>query len=316
MDHVGDLRPEDLALALQGLDGLDEELVAVPLAETLYGEDEVVLASTEADLALELGVPQHLAADGVAHGVLDNSLDLALVALVPAAFGPRLGARHGLQPCHTLGKAPDELPGVVAEDRPQDLDRRHQTVARGRDGRVLGVVPAVPLVHVHVDVDLLTGAHLGDQDVGVDWPNSALAGEVLSLPPEQLGGDVGGVDVGVMVQLPGVALVVGGVLIVGALDLQLELNGVVVEGGGEGVLALPRLLPEGQEVADAGLAAGEGDQAQTVGQHLVLDDARIVVNEDGLDGEGGDLGDQDPPEGVGDGGVDADEGELRVELLI
>lgn len=178
------------------------------------------------------------------------------------------------------------------------------------------MVPAEALVHVHVDVELLARAHLGDQDVRVDGPHGAVALEVLGLAAEQLGGDVGGVDVGVVVELLGVALVGRGVFVVGALDPQLQRDGVIVEGGVEGVLAVARAAPEGQELADPHLAAREGDQAQAVGQHLVLDHARVVVHEDGLDGERGDLGDEDAPEGVRDGGVDADQRELGVELLV
>lgn len=60
---------------------------------------------------------------------------------------------------------------------------------------------------------------------------------------------------------------------------------------------------------DALGVSGEGDEAETVGEDLVLDDGRIVLDIDVLDGEGGYLGDEDAAEGVCDGGIDADEGE-------
>lgn len=41
-----------------------------------------------------------------------------------------------------------------------------------------------------------------------------------------------------------------------------------------------------------------------------------MVDEDVFDGEGGDFGEEDAAEGVGDGGVDADEGEGEVERFL
>lgn len=51
-------------------------------------------------------------------------------------------------------------------------------------------------------------------------------------------------------------------------------------------------------------------------EDLVLDHGGVVMHEHGVDGEGRDLGDQDAAEGVGNRGVDADERELRFELLV
>lgn len=44
-------------------------------------------------------------------------------------------------------------------------------------------------------------------------------------------------------------------------------------------------------------------------EYFVLDYGRVLVNEDVFNGEGGDLGEENAAEGVGYGGVDADEGE-------
>jgi hypothetical protein len=49
-----------------------------------------------------------------------------------------------------------------------------------------------------------------------------------------------------------------------------------------------------------------------VGEYFVLDDGRVLVDEDVFDGERGDLGEEDAAEGVGDGGVEAGEGEFGV----
>jgi hypothetical protein len=61
-----------------------------------------------------------------------------------------------------------------------------------------------------------------------------------------------------------------------------------------------------EEVVEALAAALEGDEAEAVGEDLVLDDRGVVLDVDVLNGEGGDFGEEDAAEGVGDGGVDAD----------
>lgn len=114
LDHVGDLRPEDLALLLERLNRLDEQLITIPLAQALDREDEVVLPPPQLNLALEHGVPQDLATDRVAHRVLHDGLQLALMALIAAFLPPRLLPRNALQPSDTLGEAVDELLGVGA----------------------------------------------------------------------------------------------------------------------------------------------------------------------------------------------------------
>lgn len=50
-----------------------------------------------------------------------------------------------------------------------------------------------------------------------------------------------------------------------------------------------------------------------MGEYLVLHYRSILVDEDIFNGESGNFGEQDSAEGVGDAGVEADEGEGRVE---
>jgi len=50
----------------------------------------------------------------------------------------------------------------------------------------------------------------------------------------------------------------------------------------------------------------DGHKPEPMAQHLILDDRRVVVHEDVLDRNGGDLADENAPEGVGDRGVEAD----------
>jgi hypothetical protein len=49
-----------------------------------------------------------------------------------------------------------------------------------------------------------------------------------------------------------------------------------------------------------------------VGEHLVLDDGCVLVDEDVFDGERGDFGEEDAPESVGYRGVETGEGEFGV----
>lgn len=50
-----------------------------------------------------------------------------------------------------------------------------------------------------------------------------------------------------------------------------------------------------------------------MGEDFILDDGGVVVDVDEFNGEGGDFGEEDAAEGVGEGSVDADKGEGGVE---
>jgi hypothetical protein len=68
--------------------------------------------------------------------------------------------------------------------------------------------------------------------------------------------------------------------------------------------------------------AAKRNETQAVGEHFVLDDGGVLVDEDIFDGEGGDFGEKDSAEGVCDRSVDAGErkgcivGGVAVELDI
>ena len=51
-------------------------------------------------------------------------------------------------------------------------------------------------------------------------------------------------------------------------------------------------------------------------EDLILDHRGVVLDEDVLDGERRDLGEEDAAEGVGERGVDANEGEGGVQRII
>lgn len=178
--HEGHLLLEPLALGLEVLNRLQEQLVRVPLARRLDLEDEVIPLAAQLDLVRELRVAQALPADRVLHRVFDDGLHLALVALeVRARLGVLLGDL--LQADDAVGEAPLELLRVGADDGPRDGDERQQAVRGGGDGRELGVVGADALVHVRHELDLLPRPQLRDQDVRVYGGDGLVAGEDLDL---------------------------------------------------------------------------------------------------------------------------------------
>lgn len=56
VDHIRDLRPQNLALLLKRLNSLNEQLIAIPLPSALNREDKVIPSSPQLNLALELGM--------------------------------------------------------------------------------------------------------------------------------------------------------------------------------------------------------------------------------------------------------------------
>ena len=59
----------------------------------------------------------------------------------------------------------------------------------------------------------------------------------------------------------------------------------------------------------------EWDEAEPVGQHLVLNDGRVVEQEDPIEGHGGYVREQNPAQRVRDRGVHADQVELHLVAL-
>lgn len=275
----------------------------------------MVPPTAELDLALELGVAQALAADGVLHGVLDDGAHLADVAL-EAAAGRGVPLGNLVQADDAAREAALKLFGVDAHDGFEDLDGREEAVRCGGDGGKLGVVGADALVHVHGQVNGLLGPHLGDENVRVDGANGVGTGKVPLLLAHGHKDNVPGVDVRVVVRLGRVRLVAVGVLVGGARHVELEAHRVVVEAAGVVVLGVGGLLVPLEEVLQALAATLEGDQAQAVRQHLVLDHRRVVLDEDVFNRQRGNLGNENAAKGVGDGGIEADEREGGVELLV
>lgn len=313
--HEGHLLLEPLTFGLEVLNRLQEQLVRVPLACRLDLENEVVPLAAQLDLVRELGVAQALPADGVLHRVLDDRLHLALVALeVRIRLGLLLGDL--LQADDALREAPLELLRVGADDGPRDVDERQQAVRGGGDGRELGVVGADALMHVRHELDLLARPQLRDEDVRVHGRDGLVPGKDLGLLADGQEPEVRRVDVGVVEELARVLLARLGVGPARALDVELDLDRIVVHAVLERVLVRAGLLVPLHELVQPVLAALERDEPQPVAENLVLDDARVIVHPDVLDGERGDLGDHDAPEGVGDGGVEPNEAEGGIVLAV
>lgn len=64
-----------------------------------------------------------------------------------------------------------------------------------------------------------------------------------------------------------------------------------------------------------GVVRGEGDEAEAVGDELVVENRGVGVYLDEVDGDGGDLGDHDAAEGVGHARVRLPQLELAVVVL-
>lgn len=118
-----------------------------------------------------------------------------------------------------------------------------------------------------------------DRDNGVVGADEVLACDVEGMVADTLGAEV---------ELDGAELA-----------LAITVAGVAVAGEAHG----------------HGAFTGEGDEAEAVGDELVVEDGRVDLDLDEVDGDGGDLGDHDAAEGVGHAGVGVSELELGVVVL-
>jgi hypothetical protein len=157
------------------------------------------------------------------------------------------------------------------------------------------VVLAHALDGVQRDLDALPGAQLREDDVRVRRRGRVLA-EDLGLLARGLPREVARAQLVVVVQQIGVGRVLRRVLLPCALELEVEDEGVAVGG----------LVLGDAHVHGLGVDV-EGDEADALREDLVDDDRGVVVDVDVLYAYCGDLCDDDAPERVGDGGVDADE---------
>lgn len=318
-----------LRLDPQLLHALEEQLVALDLARALDAEDEVVAHTAQLDFVLELRVSQALSADGVVHGLIDKGSVLALVAGQCGVSGD-VGGGDGVEADDAFGEAAGEFLGVGADDRGEDVDGGEEAVARCCNGGELGVVLADALHGVHGQSDSLARAHLDDQNVWVCCADRLCGVEHLVLLAQRRPDKVFRVDRVVVVQLVRVGFAgdcaLQPTLLPGALNVQVQNCAIEVRGSARAFFVVGRLDVPLHPVEALGVAA-QGNQAQAVGEHFVLDDGGVLVDEDIFNGKGGDFGEQDAAEGVCDRGVYAREGEggvvgcgagveLDVEVLV
>lgn len=152
------------------------------------------------------------------------------------------------------------------------------------------------LYSVQLDVNLLAGSQLGDEDVVEEGPDRVHGKDVgLGALRDPL--DLGGVEPRVLVLVLGVSIL-GRSGLLCALFPQLKDNCVHVRG----------LLPGG--IVKLARVSVDGEQAEAVGEDLVGDDGCVVDDEYMLDGHGGDVVDHDAAQRVGDRAIQPDHVEL------
>lgn len=63
-------------------------------------------------------------------------------------------------------------------------------------------------------------------------------------------------------------------------------------------------------------ATGQRHKAETMCEHLILDDGGIVIHKDEFDSDGRYFGNEDAAKCIGNGGVETDEREGRIEWVV
>lgn len=188
---------------------------------------------------------------------------------------------------------------------------------------------------VTLQVNSLTRSHLCNQDIGVNGADGFVTGEVLGLLALRVELELMCVDGAVDVELVGIALSLSceflAFLTPFASDVEFEDDGVVVARNGsigvddfarllEDVLlsgiVLGRTLLKPLHPAETFTGASEWNETDTVTENFVLDDGSVVVDKDVFYGQSGDFGQHDTTVCVCDRGIDANEREDRVVLVV
>ena len=300
-----------LRLDPQRFHALQKEVIALNLPCALNAENEVIAHPPQLDFVLELRMPQALSRYSVVHGLINHGFVLALVP-TQLWICSSLFVGDLVEADNALGEAACELLCVGADDRFQNVNGRHKAVACGRDGRKLGMVLANALHGVHGECDSLAGAHLHDQNVWVRCADRLRGVEHFALLAQRRPHEVLRVDRVVDVQLIWVCLArycaLQATLLPAALDVQVQNCAVEVRGTTGTLVIVGRLDVPFHPFETLGIAA-EGDQAEAVREHFVLDYRGVLVDEDVFDGESGDFREKNAAEGVCDRGVYAGERE-------
>ena len=158
---------------------------------------------------------------------------------------------------------------------------------------------------VHFKVDLLARAKLSDQNVWVDRLDSILSSEELLLTSDRVESDVSGVNMRILIQLAGVILRGVSVGVLGTFNIQSQDDGVVI--GWIATLGIIlRGLLEPTHPVNTIHGTLQWNQTQSLGEHFILDDGGVIVNEDELDGNARHFSHYDTTEGICDRCIYAD----------
>lgn len=136
------------------------------------------------------------------------------------------------------------------------------------------------------------------------------------MPSSSLGCDLSRIDTAVdefLFWICGVPIRVG---VAFTFDAKIENDCVLVSAlhAGDSIL-LVSFYEEGQP-SHAFKVSFQGDETQTVCKNFICYDGSIILNIDFFDGEGRDFGKEYTAKGIGDGGIDADEGECSFISLV
>ena len=168
---------------------------------------------------------------------------------------------------------------------------------------------------MHLNVNLLPRTQLGDEDVRIKRSHrSILFGEPFSLFSNRTENEVFCIDVRIMVKLERVIFVFCSFLIFGAFGLKLEHQCVSTVD-----IRIVRLIIKGTPPVHVPEPFGipcKGYEPKPLRQYLVLNYGGVVLDVDRLNGEGRHFGEQDATEGVGDGGINANEREQSIIFVI
>lgn len=63
-------------------------------------------------------------------------------------------------------------------------------------------------------------------------------------------------------------------------------------------------------------APGQRHKTETMCEHLILNDGSIIIHKDEFDSDGRNFGNEDAAKCIGNGGVEPDEREGRIERLV
>ena len=300
--HIRQMPPYLIRLRRQRAHAHDEQLIAVILPRALDAKDEMVSHPSQLDFILELRVAQAFPGHGIPEGVLDHRLLLSDLVLIILASFRRVLFGEIFETNNPLRETPREFLRIIPQNRLHDINRRHQAIASRSNGRKLSMIAPSPLPRMQLHRDLLPRPQFRDQNIRIHRPDHILPRERIDLLADGVERDIPRINIMPFIQLLDVIrLALLQQLLRSLLPLtrhfQPHEDGILIRRlVALGVAFAGRALEI--HLRDGGGVAGEGDQAEAVREHFVLDYRGVVVYEDVFDGDGGDFGEEDAAEGV------------------